>query len=174
MMGCIQVLEKGRVLVFERWRSKEQKISPLSSCKTCNPLLRPGETGNRLMIRTQNSLRQNERFHSTLKRARQRRRVSSRNVHHREGNAQNQHRAHERGNRSVRKPHDSSPSLIANMVSGTIVATSGQPAKWPVRPAKNFGWGNASVVMSVPSLSYVICCLCNLNVVSQFEVAFHN
>ena len=126
------------------------------------------------MIRMQNFLRQNERFRPTLKRARQRRRVSSRNIHHREGDAQNQHRAHERGNRSVRKSHDSSPSLIANMVSGTIVATSGQPAKWPIRPAKKFGWGNASVVMSVPPTSYVICCLCNLNVVSQFRVAFHS
>jgi hypothetical protein len=136
MMGCIQVLEKGRVLVFEQCRSKEQKISPLSSCKTGNPLLRSGETRNRLYDPTQNSLRQTSSSVQTLKRARERRRVSSRNVQHRKGNAQNQHRAHERGNRSVRKSHDSPLSLIANMVSGTIVATSGQPAKRPIRPAK--------------------------------------
>jgi hypothetical protein len=173
MMGCIQVAGKRRVLVFEQCRSKEQKISPLSSCKTGKPSLPRVKQETALIIRKQISLRQTSGFAQTLKGARQRRRVSCRNIQHRKGNAQNQHRAHERGNRSVRKSHDSSPQSdrkYGPRHHRCYFKTASQMAD----QAKNLGWGNASVVMSVPSLSYVICCLFNLNVVSSFGVAFHD
>jgi hypothetical protein len=108
-------------------------------------------------------------FARTSEYARQRRRVSRRYVQHREGNAQNQHRSHERCNRTVRKVHESSLNLIANMVSSIIVPTSGHPAKSADGSAKKFERGNAFVVMSVPRPSYVICSLFILKTRIEFS-----